>query len=153
MRTALIASLTTLTLAASSGALAADIYRWVDADGNVHYGDRPAGEQSELMDIVSKPTNPARLQAEAQARTEARAAAAEREAILAAQGPTPEELRAEAAERAQKCATYREQLQTFTNSRRLYREDENGERVYLDEDETQTARQRVEDQVAEYCSS
>ena len=42
-------------------------------------------------------------------------------------------------------------MQRFVTSRRLYREDEAGERVYLDEAETQAARQRVEDQISEYC--
>jgi hypothetical protein len=43
-------------------------------------------------------------------------------------------------------------LQKFVVSRRLYREDENGERVYLDPEETQAARDRVEGQVEEFCS-
>jgi uncharacterized membrane protein YebE (DUF533 family) len=44
-------------------------------------------------------------------------------------------------------------LQKYLTSRRLYRQDENGERVYLDEDETLAARERVEDQVQEFCGS
>jgi hypothetical protein len=38
-------------------------------------------------------------------------------------------------------------------SRRLYREDENGERVYLDEAQMQSARDRVQSQVEEYCGA
>jgi hypothetical protein len=37
-------------------------------------------------------------------------------------------------------------------SRRLYRTDENGERVYLDEAQRQEARQKAEKQITEFCS-
>lgn len=140
-----------LMLANLGMAFAADIYKWTDADGNVHFGDRPNGQQSERLAITSKPTDPARIQANATARAERKSAEAEA-AANAPQGPTKEELRAQAAERAQKCDSHKEKLQKFVTSRRLYREDESGERIYLDEAQMQTARERAEQQVKEYCS-
>jgi hypothetical protein len=86
-----------------------------------------------------------------QSRTDAAAKAAE--AAAAPTGPSPEELQAQADARAEKCSTSRALLQRFVTSRRLYRQDENGERVYLDEDEMQAARERVENQVQDHCSS
>ena len=120
----------------------------------MHFGDRPDGEETEKVAIQSRPTNPARIQAAAQARADAAAKAREEEAAAAAaqQGPTPEELQAQADARAEKCNTYRAQLQKYLTSRRLYRQDDNGERVYLDENETQAAREKVENKVQEYCS-
>lgn len=59
----------------------------------------------------------------------------------------------EAAQNQKKCESYRARLKTFVESRRLYRQDENGERVYLDEQQTQDARQRVEELIAEHCAS
>lgn len=153
MKKLIIAIASMLTLAATGAAMAGDIYKWIDKDGNVHYGDRPAGEQTERVAIASRPTDTAKVQAMVAARAEARALAVEEQAAAAATGPTQEELRAEARERAQKCNTYKQRLQTFVTSRRLYREDDNGERVYLDEDETRAARERVEGQVDEYCNS
>ena len=47
---------------------------------------------------------------------------------------------------------YQARLTKFTQSRRLYREDENGERVYLDDAETQKTRDRAEQQVLEHCT-
>lgn len=142
-----------LTLAIGANVSASEIYKWTDADGNVHYGDKPVGEQSIRLAIRSNPTDPARIQAMAQARSEARAVATAEERAAAEQGPTEEERRAEARDRAQKCSTYRERLEKFVMSRRLYREDENGERVYLDDSEAQAARERVQNQVEEYCNS
>ena len=147
------AALLVLAAFVTGTAAATEIYKWIDADGNVQYGDRPSGAQSEVrLQIASQPTDPARIQAQASARQEQQAA--EREAAASApQGPSEEELRAQARERAEKCTLYRERLEKFVQSRRQYREDANGERVYLDEDETRAARENVQRQVEEYCTT
>ena len=88
-----------LTLAASGIAFAGDIYKWVDEDGHVHYGDKPVGAQSERMAIQSTPTDPARIAAQAQALATARMEAREAEATAAAEEPSEEALRAMALER------------------------------------------------------
>ena len=155
MRYQAIAHVLLLALIAAGTAAAGEIYKWTDEEGNVHFGDRPDGEAPEKVAIQSRSTDPARVQASVQARADATARAAEEQAAAAAvrQGPTPEELQAQVDEKAEKCSTYRARLQKYLTSRRLYREDENGERVYLDESETQAARERVENQVQKYCSS
>ncbi len=145
------AALLALALAVPAAVLASDIYKWVDAEGVVHFGDRPAEDVTvEIVHIDSEPTNPAEVQARIQAR-ENRADAAE--TIPGAETLTEEQLEARKRERAEKCTQYKERLQTFLTSRRLYREDENGERVYLDEQETLAARARVQEQVLEYCDT
>jgi Domain of unknown function (DUF4124) len=145
---ALAALLATMTVGA------AEIYKWVDADGNVQYGDRPSGMPSEVrLQIASEPTDPARLQAQAARQQEEQKFVEEAEEKNKPQGPTREEIRAAAREKADKCNTYRERLNAFVRARHLYREDEKGERVYLDEAETQAARDKVESQVNEYCGS
>ena len=148
-----IACLITFVVSASGIAFANDIYKWTDADGNVHYGDRPtANATEERLAISSGPTNPSRVQARIQAR-HAASKSAEVAAASEPKGPTKDELRAQAEERRQKCDTFRARLQKFVVSRRLYKQDDNGERVYLDEEETQAARERVENQIQEYCHS
>ena len=146
-----IVTATLLTLFVASGALASEIYKWTDAEGNVHYGDVPVSAQSERLAIKSKPTNSSRVQAQTQARVDTRA----RQREAAAQppdGPSPEELRAEAEQRAEQCTSSRTQLQKFLTSRRIYREDEDGERVYMDEAEMQATREQAENRVEEYCN-
>lgn len=143
-----------IALTAGGGAMANEIYKWVDDEGNVHYGDRPTGSATEQRlaanfrrtDSSSVQKRIESLEASQAARQERRAAAAEEAKSAAAQ-------KAEAEEKQKRCETYRARLESYVQSRRLYREDENGERVYLDETETQNARQRVEDLIAENCSS
>ncbi len=147
------ALLLTLALCAVSTTAAGQIYKWTDEEGNVHFTDKPVAEQAERVEIQSRRTDADKVQAQVQARADAAAKAAEEQAAATPQGPTEEELQARAEERAKQCTKYREKLQRFVQSRRIYREDENGERVYLSDDEMQEAREKVENQVQEYCTS
>ncbi len=132
-----------LAVSSAGTVFAGDIYKWTDEDGNVHYGDRPTSEVSEeSLAVSSGLAGPSKDGA----RYEAKAAAIE------PGQPAPEELRVQALEQEEKCATSKARLQKFLTSRRLYRQGENGERVYLDEDETLAARERVQNQVEEYCN-
>ena len=153
MRYPVIAFALTLVLLAANTTAVGQIYKWTDEDGNVHFGDTPVGTEAEKVAIQSRRTNAERVQAEQQAREATAAQASEEEAAAVSQGPTEEEIQARVAERAKKCDTYRARLTSFVQSRRIYREDENGERVYMNEEEMQEAREKVENQVQEYCSS
>ncbi len=153
MRKQMFSAAIVLTLASAGAAFAGDIYKWVDADGNVHYGDRPVGEQSERMAIDSRPTDQSAVREQYQASMQARTEAHQADATAAEEAAqAEEEMRAEAEERRKKCEASRATMERFVQSRRLYREDDSGERVYLDEAETIAARQRVEDAVSEYCN-
>jgi len=152
MRYQLIAVGLMLALMAAGAALASEIYKWVDDEGNVHYGDRPVGEQVELLEIESRPTDPARIQAMNQARAADRARATEAKAAAALEQPTATELREDADERARKCTVYKAQLEAYTNNRRLYNQTADGEREYLSDDEVRATRERAAQQVEEFCS-
>ncbi len=137
---------------ASIGTLSAtEIYKWTDEEGIIHFVDRPTGAAGEEhLAIRSRPTDPVRVQAAVQAEADAQTLRAEEEAN-APQGPTQEELLAEARERQEQCNKYTERQVQFTNNRRIYRMDENGERVYYDEEEMAAARTNVDNLVERYC--
>jgi uncharacterized lipoprotein NlpE involved in copper resistance len=144
----------TLTLAVSGIAVAGDIYKWVDEDGNVHYGDKPVSNGSERVAIESRPTDRARVQSQYQAAAQARAENRDARAQADEEGrKAEEELRAQADERRQKCEASRATMQKFVTSRRIYTQDESGERVYMDDAQMQAARERVENDINEYCNN
>jgi len=131
---------------------AGEIYKWTDAEGNVHYGDRPSGDASEeRLAIVSQRTDSGRVQAGIDARLERQAARAEARQNRDAEDAERAEEEKESADRAAACQENRQRLNTYNESARLYREDENGERVYLDDGERETAKQRVQEMIDEYC--
>jgi hypothetical protein len=146
--------LAAVAMTVAGGAFASGIYKWTDADGNVHYEDRPSGAATEeRMALSYSRSNPGSVQRQKQGLADSVAARQEARAKADEAAKSAEEEAAKAADNQKKCETYRARLQTFVQSRRLYRQDENGERVYLDETETQKARENVEELISEHCSS
>ena len=138
IRKGAIAFVVMLAVSSAGMAFAGDIYKWTDEDGNIHFGDHPMPETSkEPLAIGSLLTDTSMIQANA--------------AVIEPVGATLEELRAQPLDREEKCATNKARLKRLLTSRRLYRKDENGVSVYLDEDEIFAERERVQNQVMEYC--
>lgn len=143
-----------LALTVGGGAMANEIYKWVDDQGNVHYEDRPSGSATEQrLAINSRRTESSAVQERIDTHTEAQAARQEKRAAAAEEAAEAAKKEAEAAEKQKRCDTHRARLESYAQSRRLYREDEQGERVYLDDTQRQDAQQKVEEQIAENCTS
>ena len=146
-----------LTLIGSGSVFASDIYKYTDENGNIHYGDRPSGVQNETrVAILSRRTDNAAVQQAYQARynnddTGAQTGNTEVEAQEEKKLTRAERI-AQAEERQATCDRYRARLETLVTARRLYRHDDDGERVYLDDAEIQDAREKAEQLVAENCN-
>src|SRR5210317_1473892 len=117
----------------SGATVAGEIYKWIDSNGNAHYEDRPTADADiERLNIASKRTDNAAIQARQRAESEARAAARQ----VAAEAPqemSKQELRAEQEKRQEQCQMYRDRMVQFSRSQRLFEEGEDGERRYLDD--------------------
>lgn len=137
-----------------SGPVAAgDVYKFVDANGNVHYGDRPSGDpQEQRLNIASRATDPATVQAEIDRRRAQDAVRDEKRVLRENQKQEAEEERALKEQLAQRCEEQRKRLQSYTDSQRLYRRDENGERVYLDGPEREKTEAALRQEIATNCS-
>ena len=136
-----------------TSAFAGEIYKYVDNEGNVHYVDRPSGESGEeRLDITYSRTNSAAVRARAEKRRNYMAALSEARSEGKSQREAEAQARAELDERAAKCQEHRARLETYLQSRRLYRENAAGEREYLNEEQTMEARRRVEEAIQETCS-
>ena len=150
-RLALLCAVTAMTVA--GGAMANEIYKWTDENGTVHYGDRPSGAATEeRLAMTFTRTDNAAVQQRVQARVDATAAREEARSAAAKAQEEAAEQEAEAAARADRCDKARARLEQYLQSQRLYRMDENGERVYLDDAQLETARQKAEEQITEHCS-
>ena len=142
-----------LAMTMASGAMANEIYKWTDADGNVHYEDRPTGaETEERLDMTYGRTDRSSVQRRVKARTDAEASRREAASVAAASKQEAADNAAAEEARAAKCERSRARLESYLQSRRLYRTDENGERVYLDDTQRQEARQKAEEQITQFCS-
>lgn len=148
---ALACAVAALTVA--PGVMANEIYKWTDEDGNVHYEDRPTGAPSEeRVDITYRRTDNSVVRTRIDARLDAQAAREEAKSVAAAAEKEAAENAAAETERKQACERSRARLDSYLQARRLYRTDDNGERVYLDDSQREEARRKAEEQIAEFCS-
>ena len=147
-----IAALAASALAFASAS--AEIYTWVDEDGVVHYADQPQHREAKPTDIESARTDDADVQRRLAAAVELNES--QRQRFNASRNaPDPDDLVEQAKRtvelRQESCEAARRKLAQFTQARRLYTLDEEGAKVYLDEDQTLAARAEVQDAVNEFC--
>lgn len=132
----------------------ASVYRWVDAQGIVHYSDQPAADSSaEELPIRYRKTDRGALQARLKAKSELDAAGAVREgqesdADAAAEADRQKVL----AERDTNCKAAKDRVAKYTNALRLYKPGPNGERVYLTSEELDVERAAANQSVDQWCN-
>lgn len=142
-------------LCASTASAEETVYRTIDANGNVVYSDRPLNDRSELVRVstggggtvttlAAASPRPASAPADPTADVQAPAPPAP-----LPEGPTAAEMREQ---RIKNCEIARERQERYAISRRLYRQNEAGERVYLSDSEIEQARARAAEDVQNWCS-
>ncbi len=137
----------------ATSALAGEIYRYVDDEGIVHYLDRPTGESGEeRLDFTYSGTSNEAVSARVQKRRDYMDALEEARSEAQSQREAEAQARTTTEERAAKCQEHRARLESYLQSRRLYRENAAGEREYLDEEQMMEARREVEVAIQETCS-
>lgn len=119
----------------------ADVYKYTDEKGNIHYTDKPATLPAERLNVQSQKTDVVALQArqaEEQQRMNAAAQARQQSAAEQADQRNAAELTATA--KAEQCKKARERYDSYMNSQRLYEQQPDGERRYLSDAELDAAR-------------
>jgi hypothetical protein len=157
-----VAAFLILLVAASLTAMASEVYKWVDEEGNVHYSDTPPENvESERVQVdVAPPRGDASAERVLERAEQTRERlAAERDARAAA-----EEAEAErhAADR-QRCVFARQQLISLQQNLPVYRDETGklrtrseydvyeGEREYLDDEQRALEIVRVQKDIERYC--
>lgn len=134
MRCSLLCCILLMALPVSAN----EIYRWIDDNGVVHYTDRPREGAERLTIRTASPTTPAPSSSPAP---------------RGEQGELMAEPDAEKTEevRSANCTSSRERLARLQRAPRLYREGEDGERLYLDDDERTLVLAEAQELVESWC--
>lgn len=145
-RTALIAGLVILFTAGPAGAA---IYRYTDANGVVHYTDKPPSDSAQPITVRTTTPAPDPEVAARRTRAAAVSSALDDEARIDADTKAKAEHRKKAL--ARECARARDNLANFRNAGGVYTLDKNGDRVFMDA-ATRSAREReMQDAIAHHC--
>jgi hypothetical protein len=139
-------------LIAWSGMAGAVVYKWLDAQGKVQYGDRPPnGVHAEVVEGLGT-----HAPSSAPARTSEPATAK----VISRDQPIPQDDGAKKAvqddvaqARASECTEARERYRKLIEGRRLFKPGENGERQYLTSEEIETQRLDAKRDIDTICNS
>jgi hypothetical protein len=125
------------TLLLAAGMASAEMYRWVDADGKVHYSDRAvSGAQS--VEVKTPGTEPA-------------APAGDTDTPASAPTDSAEPGDEAAQVKAKQCELARQRLQTYESSDSIVRTDESGKQVTLSAEERVDTILRARKDVRAFC--
>lgn len=146
MKAFLIAIIAMATAAAHAGS----VYKWVDQNGKVHYGDRPAqGADSVRLEVETPKSTTSDI---SNARREKQRRLLEAFEHEDAQEEAEQaRRRREKQERKLACARAQDNLQRMRDAGYLYRYDDNGERIIFSNSERKEAVQEAQDAVRQRC--
>ena len=127
----------------------AEVYKWVDEHGNVHYGDRPGNARSEQIQIKTAPAPPDPDAAEHREKSQKLLNELSEEQAEKKQADAKQEQ--EEAQRKANCELAKKNLDTYEHAATLYVKDKNGERHNLTDDEYKKAMESSRDAVKKWC--
>lgn len=144
-----------LALLAISGSAPGGIYRWVDGEGNTHYGDRPPQTARDVHQVTVPTVAPeaADRAVEPAGAPPKPAAGDERAAPASGATPTATGDMAERAEQRRKagCSRSRERLSDVEGAEYVYRVDGRGNRIVLTDAERDRAVSEARASVRRLC--
>jgi Domain of unknown function (DUF4124) len=139
-------------LACLSMAASADVFRWVDAQGRVHYSDRPDSDKAVRVGIVSHASDPDAIAARAQSENDQRAKADAQQAQQRSTQNTASAVQKDVEKsREGQCKEAKEHYRIAIESQKLYRVGKNGEREYLTSQEIDEARLNARKDMDSVC--
>lgn len=126
----------------------AEIYRWTDANGQVHFGEAPrAGAGAVQVEVKPPPLQQDAAAAERQQRTE-RFFQARRDE----QQQANENNQKQQAKSAQECQQLREQYAQLEHGGTFYKLDDQGQRQYYPQAQIDSARSRLKTRLDQRCN-
>jgi hypothetical protein len=144
MRTLLLILCLGFSLTAS-----AEVYKWKDAAGHVHYSDQPPSDNTTA--VKSAPGQSEQAVASQRELADKDLAFKKRQED-AAKAKEKADKEAEAARiKRENCERARSNLTAMSGNRRIYKTDPNGQRQYMDEQQKADARAMSEKAVTENC--
>jgi hypothetical protein len=132
-----------------SQADARDVYKWIDANGKVHYGDRPAAAAAEKIDVrVEEPTPDAETAARDE-KTRRLLKQLEQERVEDAEAKA--RVAAEKATRRDNCLKARDLLEKYRTATYLYDDNDGADHHILSKEERAEAEAAAQKDVDKWC--
>ncbi|MVW74874.1 DUF4124 domain-containing protein [Pseudomonas xionganensis] len=130
------------------GVAMAEIYRWTDEQGRVHFGQRPAADvQAQQVEV-----RPQVIERDEETKGREERAARFYQARQAEQAQAAAEAAEQRRQRDAECAKLQRKLADIPEGASYYRKDAQGQRVYYSDEELDATRRQLRDRISERCS-
>ncbi|MDH3714625.1 MAG: DUF4124 domain-containing protein [Gammaproteobacteria bacterium] len=139
-----------LLLAFTGAAAGAKVYKWVDEDGNVHFGDRPPADAAQELQIKVRPSTAPPSQALPGSTNRTSISEVMEEERLRRKEAREQEQQARET-RQRNCVLARDKLRSFEESNYLYDVDSSGKRRILSDAQRETAEKAAREDVQRFC--
>lgn len=142
-----------MLLGATSTTYAGKVYKWVDSEGNVHYGERPPTGQGEQMRVPrSSPYQPAPTPSSSNKMDATNKLLDSIESERKEKQQAEQKATAEKEAKAKNCSKAKSYAASLRQGGRRFEVDEQGNRNYLDEAEIQKRLNEAEAMVKKWCN-
>ena len=134
----------------------AEIYKWVDEQGKVHYGDRPPQTQASQAEPYSPnagQNHKVSVDPETSDRQKKLLENWRQEQENQDEAKNQLESQRYAQLQAERCGLLKNMKKQYTQSGRVYRETENGARIYLTDEELAIELKKLEDRILASCEN
>lgn len=140
-------------LSLAVGQLQAEVYRWVDENGKVHFGDRPpTGQKTDTLDLPKvAPESEAPHVSEEESKLRQKKLVRMLEEERLAKEEAKREVAQKAEEKAKYCERFKNRLTYLDRYTHIYNEREDGTREYMSDDEMDAYRARIKAQYRKEC--
>jgi len=130
----------------------AGVYKWVDENGKVHYGDSPQASQPTVEMNVDETTTEPSFSEDVLSREEKRERLLQsmEEDRIEKQEQRDKQI-AENEKNRQRCNQYRDRMRHYERANGLYKLDRDGNRVYMSESERASATKSLRAKINKYC--
>lgn len=129
-------------------AFSTGIYKWKDSEGNIHYGDRTREPSAETIKVRAGPKpNPKAADKKAKSDRLLNVLKEDRKDKKSARMLTLKKK----SEQKEKCSAAEKSLEQYRTAAYLYKTDNEGNRVILDDDEYALAIASAENSVDQFC--
>lgn len=146
-------TLTAFLTAGAVGLAQADVYRWVDAQGQPHYSDQWVPGSEVVKTVRSHPTGESATSAGQSSEKSVMAASSRISTQLQEQDNARAVQEDKAKSQETRCKTEKDAYMRAITSRKVYKDQKDGTRTYLSDEDADAYREQLRKAVQDSCGS
>jgi len=151
MKNFLYIIVSTLMLALISLTAHAEIYKWTDENGKIHFSDKPVGEKAKTLDIKVQKANPSSAKTKDERKQRAEGFIRAREEERAERDKVIAEKKRLKAEKIANCEKFKKEYKRITEAGAVYYENKDGTRDWLEPKRRNKEEAHLKAQIKKWC--